>query len=122
VKTEAEAQAVLSALKKGKPFDQLAKEKSIDPGSKVNGGDLGWNEPATFVAPFSEAMIKLTKGQVSATPVKTQFGFHIIKLDDVKVEAAPPVDALRPQLEQRIQSQRIEALIKDLKAKAKVQQ
>ena len=62
-----------------------------------------------FVAPFSEAMIKLAKGQVTATPVKTQFGFHIIKLDDVKVEAAPPVDALRPQLEQRIQSQRIEA-------------
>lgn len=121
VKTEAEAQALLAALKKGKPFEQLAKEKSTDPGSKVNGGDLGWNEPATFVAPFSEAMIKLAKGQVTATPVKTQFGFHIIKLDDVKVEAAPPIDTLRPQLEQRIQSQRIESLIKDLKAKAKVQ-
>lgn len=121
VKTEAEAKAVLEALKKGKPFDALAKEKSIDPGSKVNGGDLGWNEPATFVAPFSEAMVKLAKGQVSATPVKTQFGFHIIKLDDVKTEAAPSIDQLRPQLEQRIQSQRIEALIKDLKAKAKIQ-
>ncbi|MFN4236098.1 MAG: peptidylprolyl isomerase [Vogesella sp.] len=121
VKTEAEAQALLASLKKGKPFEQLAKEKSNDPGSKANGGDLGWNEPATFVAPFSEAMVKLAKGQVTAKPVKTQFGFHIIKLDDVKVEAAPPVDALRPQLEQRIQSERIETLIKDLKAKAKVQ-
>jgi len=66
-------------------------------------------------------MVKLAKGQVSATPVKTQFGYHIIKLDDVKVEAAPTVEQLRPQLEQRIQSQRIEELIKTLKAKAKIQ-
>lgn len=121
VATEAEAKAVLEALKKGKPFAQLAKEKSQDPGSKNNGGDLGWQEPATFVPEFSGAMVKLAKGQVSATPVKTQFGFHIIKLDDVKVEAAPSVEQLRPQLEQRIQSQRIEELIKTLKAKAKIQ-
>lgn len=121
VKTEAEAKAVIEALKKGKPFAQLAKEKSLDPGSKDNGGNLGWNEPGTFVAPFSEAMVKLAKGQVTATPVKTDFGFHVIKLNDVKVEAAPPLETLRPQLEQRIQSQRIEALIKSLKASAKVQ-
>ncbi|SCK25142.1 peptidylprolyl isomerase [Vogesella sp. LIG4] len=121
VKTEAEAKAVLEALKKGKPFNQLAKEKSIDPGSKNTGGDLGWQDPATFVPEFSGAMVKLAKGQVTAVPVKTQFGYHIIKLDDVKVEAAPPLEQLRPQLEQRVQGQRIEALIKDLKAKAKVQ-
>ncbi|MDC7707188.1 peptidylprolyl isomerase [Vogesella indigofera] len=121
VKTEAEAKAVIEALKKGKPFAQLAKEKSLDPGSKDNGGSLGLNEPGTFEAPFSEAMVKLAKGQVTATPVKTNFGFHVIKLNAVKVEAAPPLEALRPQLEQHIQSQRIEALIKSLEASAKVQ-
>lgn len=120
VKTEAEALEVLAALRKGKPFAELAKEKSIDPGSKDNGGNLGYNDPASFVGPFSEAMVKLAKGQVSATPVKTQFGFHIIKLNDIKVEAAPPLEQLRPQLEQRIQSQRIEQYIKSLKDKAQV--
>ena len=121
VKTEAEAKTVLAALRKGKPFAQLAKEVSLDPGSKNNGGNLGFADPASFVAPFSEAMVKLSKGQVTAAPVKTDFGFHIIKLNDVKVEAAPPVEALRPQLEQRIQSARIEALIEGLRKQAKVQ-
>lgn len=121
VKTEAEAKAVIEALKKGKPFAQLAKEKSIDPGSKANGGNLGFNEPGTFVPEFSQAMIKLAKGQVTPTPVKTQFGYHIIKLNDIKVEAAPPLEALRPQIEQRIQSQRVEQYIKTLKAGAKIQ-
>lgn len=121
VPTEAEAKAVIDALRKGKAFDQLAKEKSIDPGSKNNGGDLGWSEASNFVAPFSEAMTKLAKGQVTSEPVKTEFGWHVIKLDDVRTEAAPPVEQIRPQLEQRIMSGRIEKFISDLKAKASIQ-
>ncbi|TDR72980.1 peptidylprolyl isomerase [Paludibacterium purpuratum] len=122
VKTEAEANAVLVALKKGKPFAALAKEKSIDPGSKGNGGDLGWNDAESFVGPFGDAMTKLAKGQISSKPVQTQYGWHIIKLDDVRTEAFPQMDALRPQLEQQLQSQRIQQYIADLKAKAKIQQ
>lgn len=121
VKTQAEANAILAALKKGKPFAQLAREKSIDPGSKANGGDLGWNDAATFVGPFGDALTQLAKGQISSKPVQTQYGWHIIKLDDVRTEAFPTFDALRPQIEQHMQSQRIEQYIGELKAKAKIQ-
>jgi peptidyl-prolyl cis-trans isomerase C len=122
VKTEAEANAIIAALKKGKPFAQLAKEKSIDPGSKANGGDLGWNDAESFVGPFGDAMTKLARGQITSKPVQTQYGWHIIKLDDVRTEAFPPMDSLRPQLEQQLQSQRIQKYIADLRAKAKIQQ
>lgn len=121
VKTEAEAKAVIEALKKGKPFAQLAKEKSLDPGSKAAGGSLGVNEAGVFVPEFSAAMVKLAKGQVSATPVKSSFGYHVIKMNDVKIDAAPALEAMRPQIEQRIQGQRVEQLIKSLKDSAKVQ-
>jgi peptidyl-prolyl cis-trans isomerase C len=122
VKTEAQANAIIAALKKGKPFAQLAKEKSLDPGSKENGGDLGWNDASTFVGPFGDALTHLAKGQITSKPVQTQYGWHIIKLDDVRTEAFPAFDALRPQIEQHLQSQRIEQYIADLKAKAKIQQ
>nr|WP_199064370.1 peptidylprolyl isomerase [Chromobacterium sp. ASV5] len=123
VKSEKEAVAVIDALKKGKAFDKLAKEKSQDPGSKASGGDLGWQEAATFVAPFSEAMSKLSKGEVTAKPVKTEFGWHVIKLDDVRTQRnVPALDEIRPQLTQRIMSGRIEKLVADLKAKAQIQQ
>ncbi|CUA84302.1 MULTISPECIES: peptidylprolyl isomerase [Gulbenkiania] len=118
VGSEAEANAVLESLKKGKPFDQLAREKSTDTGSKGNGGDLGWNEPGAFVAPFSEAMTRLAKGQVTSKPVKSEFGWHIIKLDDIKTEAAPPMEALRPQLEQRVMGAKVEEYVKSLKKRA----
>lgn len=123
VGSEAEAKAVIEALRKGKAFDQLAKEKSKDPGSKSNGGDLGWQEAGTFVPEFSDAMAKLNKGQVTAKPVKTQFGWHVIKLDDVRTERnVPSLDDARPQLTQRIMGARIEKFVGDLKAQAKIQQ
>ncbi|WP_227108126.1 peptidylprolyl isomerase [Chromobacterium rhizoryzae] len=122
VKTEAEAKAVIDALKKGKSFDKLAKEKSQDPGSKDKGGDLDWQEAGTFVAPFSEAMTKLSKGEVTAKPVKTEFGWHVIKLDDARVQRnVPALDDIRPQLTQRIMGGRVEKLIAELKAKAQIQ-
>lgn len=122
VATEAQANAVLDALRKGKPFAQLAREKSIDPGSKANGGDLGWSDASNFVGPFGEALSRLSKGQITAKPVHTQYGWHIIKLDDVRTEAFPPLQALRPQLVQQLMNQRIEQYISGLKAKAKIQQ
>ena len=123
VKTEAEAKAVIEALKKGKAFDKLAKEKSIDPGSKNKGGDLDWQEAGTFVAPFSEAMSKLAKGEVTAKPVKTEYGWHVIKLDDVRTQRnVPSLDEIRPQLTQRVMGSRIEKYVADLKAKAQIQQ
>ncbi|KUM03043.1 peptidylprolyl isomerase [Chromobacterium subtsugae] len=123
VKTEAEAKAVIEALKKGKAFDKLAKEKSIDPGSKNKGGDLDWQEAGTFVAPFSEAMSKLAKGEVTAKPVKTEYGWHVIKLDDVRTQRnVPSLEEIRPQLTQRVMGSRIEKYVADLKAKAQIQQ
>ncbi|RXZ42185.1 peptidylprolyl isomerase [Crenobacter cavernae] len=119
VKTEAEANAVIDALKKGKPFDALAKEKSLDPGSKANGGDLGWADAENFVPPFAEALTRLSKGQVTSKPVKTEFGWHVIKLDDVKTESAPPLDAIRQQLEQRVMSAKVDKFIEGIKAQAK---
>lgn len=122
VASEAQANAILSALRKGKSFDQLAREKSIDTGSKASGGDLGWADASNFVGPFGEALTKLSKGQISAKPVQTQYGWHIIKLDDVRTETFPPLANLRPQLAQRILSQRLDRYISELKAKAKIQQ
>lgn len=123
VKTQAEANAVIASLKKGKSFEALAKEKSNDPGSKNNGGDLGWQDPGTFVPEFSQALVKLNKGQVTATPVKTQFGWHIIKLADIKTERnVPSFEDVKPQLTQKMQGEAISKYVDSLKAQAKIQQ
>ncbi len=120
VKTEDEAKKVLDALAKGKKFEELAKEKSEDPGSKQNGGDLGWAAPGNFVKEFSEAMTKLAKGQITKQAVKSQFGFHIIKLDDVREQKGPAFEEIKNGLMQQAQAQQLEKLIGDLKAKAEV--
>ncbi|MCK9983531.1 MAG: peptidyl-prolyl cis-trans isomerase C [Azoarcus sp.] len=120
VETEDEAKAIIAKLKAGEKFDALAKQ-SKDPGSKDNGGDLGWSNPGMFVKPFSDAMVKLEKGKYSDTPVKSDFGYHVIQLDDVRDLKAPDFDEVKPQLEQRLQQQKIEKHIMDLRAKAKVQ-
>jgi peptidyl-prolyl cis-trans isomerase C len=120
VKTEKEATDVIAALKKGKKFEDLAKEKSEDPGSKTNGGDLGWAAPTNFVPEFSEAMTKLAKGQVTQTPVKSQFGYHIIKLEDVRTPQGPSFDEVKGNLQQQLQGQQLDKLIGDLRAKAKI--
>lgn len=122
VKTDAEAKAVLAELKKGKSFEDLAKAKSEDPGSKVNGGDLGWFQPQSMVKEFGDAVQKLAKGQITAAPVKTNFGFHVIKLEDLRDIKAPALnDEMRAQLTQFIQRGSVEKLISDLKAKAKIE-
>ncbi|HUX63596.1 peptidylprolyl isomerase [Sulfuricella sp.] len=121
VEKEAEAKDIIAKLKKGEKFEKLA-EKSKDPGSKVKGGDLGWAAPANFVPEFSAAMTKLKKGQYTTEPVKSQFGWHIIKLEDSRMLQAPPFDEVKQNLRQRAQQQQIDKMISDLRAKAKVEE
>ncbi|GAB7126716.1 peptidylprolyl isomerase [Silvimonas sp. JCM 19000] len=121
VKTEAEANAIIADLKKGKKFDDIAKAKSLDKGSAANGGDLGWADPNNFVPEFSSALTKLQKGKMTDTPVKTQFGYHIIKLDDVRDAKGPAFEEVKGEIEQGIQRQRVQKLVEDLRAKATVQ-
>ncbi len=121
VESEDEAKKIIEQLEKGASFAELAKEHSKDTGSAQNGGDLDWNSPQTFVKEFSDAMIKLGKGQFTKTPVKTEFGWHIIKLDDVRDAKAPPLEQVKPQIRQELERARVQQLQKDLRAKAKIQ-
>jgi len=114
VATEKEALDIIAQLKKNTDFAELAKEKSTGP-SGPNGGDLGWFSPTQMVKPFSDAVIAMKKGERSATPVKTQFGFHIILKEDEKIGEAPPLDNLRPRLEQQIKKDRLEAFIDEIR-------
>jgi peptidyl-prolyl cis-trans isomerase C len=119
VEKEDEAKSLLDQLKKGAKFEELAKKSSKDPGSAQNGGDLDWATPSSYVAEFSQAMTKLEKGQVVDTPVKSQFGWHIIKLDDVRDPQFPPLADVTPQLKQRLEQQKLAKFRDDLKNKAK---
>ena len=114
---EDEAKDVIVELQKGTKFEKLA-ERSKDPGSKANGGDLDWNAPGNFVKPFSEAMIKLPKGKFTTQPVQTQFGWHVIEVDDVRDAKIPGFDEVKPQIQQRMQGQYLDAYFKDLRAKS----
>ncbi len=120
VETEDEAKSIIAQLDKGAKFEDLAK-KSKDPGSAQSGGDLDWNTPGTFVKEFSDAMVKLEKGKYTETPVKTQFGYHVIRLDDVRDAKAPPLEQVRPQIQQELERKRVQQLQQDLRAKAKIQ-
>ena len=120
VKGEDEARAIIARLKGGAKFEELAKV-SDDPGSKEKGGDLDWATAATFVPEFSKAMTSLKKGETVDAPVKTQFGFHVIRLDDVREAKIPPVNEVKPQIAQQLQRQRIEKILAELRGKAKVE-
>lgn len=120
VDNETEAKVILDKIKKGEKFEELAKQ-SKDPGSKDNGGDLGWSAPGNYVKPFADALITLEKGKMTDAPVKSDFGWHIIQLEDTRPMSAPAFEQVKPQLQQRAQQQAVEALVKDLQAKAKIQ-
>ena len=119
VKTETEAKKIEAQLKHGASFSKLAKKDSKDPGSAERGGELGWSSPANFVKPFSDAVVKLKKGQISA-PVKSQFGWHIIKLEGERNMKVPPFAQVKPNLERRMQQQAIQEEILKLRGKAKI--
>ena len=121
VEKEADAKAIIASIKKGGKFEDIAKKQSKDPGSGVNGGDLDWANPSSYVAEFTEAMLKLTKGQMTEVPVKTQFGFHIIRVDDIRNAQLPAFEELKPQIAQQIDQQRLGAYQQSLREKAKVE-
>jgi peptidyl-prolyl cis-trans isomerase C len=121
VEKEEEAKAILASLKKGGKFEDIAKKQSKDPGSGANGGDLDWANPSSYVPEFSQAMAKLGKGQTTDTPVKTQFGYHIIRVDDVRTAQLPPFEELKPQIAQQMQQQKLAAFQQALREKAKVE-
>ena len=121
VEKEDEAKAIIAAIKGGAKFEDQAKAKSKDPGSGANGGDLDWANAASYVSEFSEAMIKLEKGQMTQEPVKSQFGFHIIRVDDVRQAKLPSFDELKPQIAQQMQQQKLAEFQKSLREKAKIQ-
>jgi peptidyl-prolyl cis-trans isomerase C len=116
VDSEAEAKDIIAALQKGEKFEKLA-ERSKDTGSKANGGDLDWNAPSNFVKPFADAMVALPKGKFTTTPVQTQFGWHVIEVDDIRDAKIPSFDEVKPQLLQRMQAQEVDHYLKDLRAK-----
>ena len=122
VDKEDEAKAIVADLNKGGDFAKIAKEKSKDPGSKDNGGDLDWGPSARYVKPFADAVTSMQKGQTSTAPVKTDFGYHIIRLDDVRPLAVPPFTELKEQFRQRAQQQQIQKLVLELRQKAKVEE
>ncbi len=121
VESEADAKAIIAQIKGGASFEQLARTRSLDSGSGQAGGDLDWAGANVFVPEFSEAMIKLGKGQMTDAPVKSQFGWHIIRVDDIRQAALPSVDELRPQIEQTLQQQKLMDFQENLRAKARIQ-
>jgi peptidyl-prolyl cis-trans isomerase C len=121
VEKEDQAKAILASLKKGGKFEDIAKKQSKDPGSGANGGDLDWANPEGYVPEFSQALVKLNKGQTVDAPVKTQFGWHIIRLDDVRTPQLPPFDQVKPQLQQQMVQQKLGKYQEELRAKAKIE-
>jgi peptidyl-prolyl cis-trans isomerase C len=121
VANEADAKAVLADLKKGVKFDEIAQKKSLDEGTRPKGGDLDWNVPGNFDKAFADAMMKLEKGKMTEVAVRTRFGYHIILLEDVRPVNFPPLTQVRQQVQQRIVTQKVDAMLRDLRAKAKIE-
>lgn len=122
IKDEKAAKAALAKVKKGEKFDKLASTLSEDAGTKAKGGELGWvRSDANLVAPFLEAMKKLKKGETTSDLVKTEFGYHIIRVDDIRKAQPPAFEQLRGELNQFMQRRAIEQMVRDLRANAKVE-
>lgn len=122
VDKEAEAKDIIAKLKANpKLFDALAMEKSKDPGSKGKGGDLGWFDPRGMVPEFGAAVAKLAKGKFTEEPVKSQFGYHVILLEDSRPKQIPSFDQIKPMLQQQVQQQSLKKLLDDTKARAKIE-
>lgn len=121
VEKEDDAKSIVESLKKGGDFNALAKDKSKDPGSKDNGGDLDWGPAARYVKPFADAVKALQKGQTTDKPVQTQFGWHVIRLEDTRPTKIPAFDEVKQQFAQRAQQEQIQKLVTELRSKAKVE-
>jgi peptidyl-prolyl cis-trans isomerase C len=121
VEKQDDAKAIIEQLNKGAKFADLAAEKSNDPGSKTKGGELDWTVPGSYVVPFANALVNLEKGKYTQKPIQTQFGWHVIQLDDVRNAEPPAFDQVKQGIQQRLQQQQIDKLLDELRAKAKIQ-
>ncbi|MES2152100.1 MAG: peptidyl-prolyl cis-trans isomerase [Pseudomonadota bacterium] len=116
VATEDEAKAIIAKLKKGEKFEELAKQSKD--GSAANGGDLDWASPASYVPEFSKAMVALQKGAITETPVKSQFGYHVIKLEDTRAAKVPAFDEVKQQVAESLQQRKLQTYREELMKKA----
>lgn len=122
VEKEADAKEIIAKLQKDvSAFESIAKQKSLDAGSKVNGGDLGWFDPKRMVPEFGDAVAKLEKGKFSQEPVKSQFGYHIILLEDSRAKVIPPLAQIKDGLKQQVQQESLKKLLDDIHTKAKIE-
>lgn len=121
VEKESQAKNIIASIKKGAKFEDIAKKESKDPGSGARGGDLDWASPNTYVAEFTEALVKLEKGKMTQEPVKSQFGWHVIRLDDTRDAKLPPLQDIKPQIEQQLEQQKMMEYQKSLRDKAKIE-
>lgn len=121
VDNEQQAKDLIAKIKGGASFEDLAKQFSKDPGSGKNGGDLDWSDPKAYVPEFADAATHLQKGQMTDAPVHTQFGWHIIRVDDVRNITPPPLEQVRPQIVQQIQQEKLQAFEEGLRKNAKIQ-
>jgi peptidyl-prolyl cis-trans isomerase C len=119
VEKEEDAKAAIAQLKAGAKFEDLAKKMSKDPGSAENGGDLDFAKPDAYVPEFGQAMAKLKKGEITEEPVKTQFGYHVIKLEDTREAAFPGFEEVKPQIQQRLAQMKLQSFQEELRNKAK---
>lgn len=120
VEDEAQAKAAAARIKKGEDFAKVAGELSKDPGSGKEGGDLGWFTKDRMVPEFAETAFKLEKGQVS-DPVKSQFGWHVIKVEDKRTKPLPEFEAVKPQIDQYLERKAQQDIVLGLREKAKVE-
>lgn len=120
VEKEESAKELIEQLKKGASFEELAKQQSKDTGSAANGGDLGWTSPDKFVPEFSGAMVKLEKGKFTETPVKSEFGWHVIKLEEARETQAPKFEEVKQQIAEGMMQQRLEKFRRELRSKASI--
>ncbi len=121
VQTEPLAEKVLKQLSEGRDFGALARSVSIDNGSKQNGGDLGWFSPNAMVPQFRDAVLRLKKGETSKQPVQTQYGYHIIRVEDVRESQPPSFDQAREQISQLVQRKKLTARLDELLKVAKIE-
>ena len=120
VKTKEEAEQIIAELKKGAKFEKLAADHSLD-GSKTNGGDLGWFSPANMAKPFGDAVAQLKKGETTQVPVQTEFGWHVIRLDDTRETTPPPFDTVKDRLVQIVEAKKFKAYGDGLTSAAKIE-
>jgi peptidyl-prolyl cis-trans isomerase C len=121
VATKDQADQIIKKLKGGAKFEDLAKAQSLDTGSKANGGDLGWFTTSRMVKPFADAVKALKKGEVTPEPVQTQYGWHVIQLEDTREAAPPPFDQVKAQLTNSLVRKKLQAYVEDLKKNAKIE-